>query len=291
MLNDRPCEGKLTYADRSSAQVEYPKKCDDLFSGYKPTPKKPSPQKDLRKRQTSKSPESTSLSAGESGSNSKQQRKRTGTLTDVNKHWQANDADKHVQLFDVAKSSAEYKEVHDICGFDFVTRYEIRRLQRIQNPALWAGYRAYRESKKEPNEIWAVHGSLLDSLDNISANGFNRSYNGKNATSYGKGAYFAKTGICTYSCSSRYAAPNADGTQSMILASVVQGKSTLGTPDMVEPPCIDAATKLRYDTTTDSNGTIIVTYKDHQAYPAYLITFKSVDQQQVCVCVCVCVCV
>ena len=108
-------------------------------------------------------------------------------------HWQANDADKLVQLFDVAKSSAEYKEVHDICGFRFVTRYEIRRLQRIQNPSLWASYRAYRESKKEPNEIWAVHGSDKDSLDNISANGFNRSYNGKNATVYGKGSYFAKT--------------------------------------------------------------------------------------------------
>ena len=86
-------------------------------------------------------------------------------------YWRANDADKHVQLFDVPKSSAEYKEVYDILARDaFVTKYEIRRLQRIQNPALWAGYRAYRESKNEPNEIWAVHGSVLDSLDNISAN-------------------------------------------------------------------------------------------------------------------------
>ncbi len=205
-------------------------------------------------------------------------------------HWQANHADKHVQLFDVPKSSAEYNEVYDILATDaFVTTYEIRRLQRIQNPALWASYRAYRESKKEPNEIWAVHGSVLDSLNNISANGFNRSYNGKNATLYGKGAYFAKTGMFTFSCS--YAVQSTDGTQSMILARVVQGKSTLGTSDMLEPPYIDAATKLRYDTTTDGSGLIIVTYKDQQAYPAYLITFKSVDQQQQQVCVCVCVCV
>ena len=207
-------------------------------------------------------------------------------------YWRANDADKHVQLFDLPESNAEYKEVvYDILARDvFVTKYEIRRLQRIQNPALWASYRAYRESKKEPNEIWAVHGSVLDSLDNISATGFNRSYNGKNATLYGKGAYFAKTGNFTYSCSHLYAAPNTDGTQSMILARVVQGKSTLGTPTMLEPPYIDAATKLRYDTTTDPSGIILVTYKDQQAYPAYLITFKSVDRQQVCVCVCVCVC-
>jgi len=191
------------------------------------------------------------------------------------KYWRANDADKHVQLFDVPKSSAEYEEVYDILARDaFVTKYEIRRLQRIQNPSLLAGYRAYKESKKEPNEIWAVHGSVLDSLDNISANGFNRSYNGKNATVFGKGAYFAKTGNFTYSCSPRYAAPNTDGTQSMILARVVQGKSTLGTSDMLEPPYIDAQTKLRYDTTTDGSGLILVTYKDQQAYPAYLITFK-----------------
>jgi hypothetical protein len=69
----------------------------------------------------------------------------------------------------VPESSDEYKEVvYDILARDvFVTKYEIRRLQRIQNPSLWAGYRAYRESKKKPNEIWAVHGSVLDSLDNI----------------------------------------------------------------------------------------------------------------------------
>jgi poly [ADP-ribose] polymerase 10/14/15 len=201
-------------------------------------------------------------------------------------YWQENDTDKDVQLFDVPKSSAEYNEVYDILASDdFVTTNEIRRLQRIQNHTLWASYRAYRESKKEPNEIWAVHGSLLDSLENISANGFNRSYSGKNATVFGKGAYFAKTGNFTYSCSPRYAAPNTDGTQSMILARVVQGKSTVGTSDMLEPPYIDEKTKLRYDTTSNSNGTIIVTYKDQQAYPAYLITFKSVDQQQVCVCV------
>ena len=206
-------------------------------------------------------------------------------------HWQANDADKHVQLFDVAKSSAEYKEVHDICGPAFVRRYEISRLQRIQNPALWAGYRVQREHTKEPNEIWAVHGSVLDSLDNISANGFNRSYNGKNATLYGKGTYFAKIGNFTYSCSPLYAAPSTDGTQSIILAKVVEGKSTLGTPDMVVPPYIDAATRLRYDSTTDPNGTILVTYNDYQAYPAYFITFKPMGQPlQVCVCVCVCVC-
>ena len=204
-------------------------------------------------------------------------------------HWQANDADKHVQLFDVAKSSAEYKEVHDICGPAFVRRYEISRLQRIQNPALWAGYRVQREHTKEPNEIWAVHGSVLDSLDNISANGFNRSYNGKNATLYGKGTYFAKIGNFTYSCSPLYAAPSTDGTQSIILAKVVEGKSTLGTPDMVVPPYIDAATRLRYDSTTDPNGTILVTYNDYQAYPAYFITFKPMGQPlQVCVCVCVC---
>ncbi len=216
-------------------------------------------------------------------------------ISNLPEHWQATD--QHVQLFDVPNPSAEYKEVYDIlarevdeikkkpsvCGSAFVMKYQILRLQRIQNPALWASYRAYREayreSKKEPNEVWAVHGSDKDSLDNISANGFNRSYNGKNATAYGKGAYFAKSTNFTYSCCPRYAAPDTDGSQSMILARVIEGKSTLGRSDMLEPPYIDAATKLRYDTTTDPNGTIIVTYKDQQAYPAYFITFKPWGRQ------------
>jgi hypothetical protein len=96
------------------------------------------------------------------------------------------------------------------------------RLQRIQNPALWAQDRAYRETKNEPNKISALRGILLDSLENISANGFNCSYNGKNATLYGQGAYLAKTGNFTFACPSQNAAPNTDGTESMILARVVQ---------------------------------------------------------------------
>lgn len=44
-----------------------------------------------------------------------------------------------------------------------------------------------------------------------------RSYNGKNATLYGKGAYFAKTGNYSYAAQQLYAKPHPDGTQRLIL--------------------------------------------------------------------------
>ena len=62
----------------------------------------------------------------------------------------------------------------------------------------------------------------------------------------------------------------------MILARVLEGKQCLGNPTMVEPPIIIGyeETMLRYDTTRDMYSSIVVTYRDQQAYPAYLISFK-----------------
>ena len=62
----------------------------------------------------------------------------------------------------------------------------------------------------------------------------------------------------------------------MILARVLEGKQCLGNQTMVEPPVITGyeETMLRYDTTRDMFSSIVVTYRDQQAYPAYLISFK-----------------
>lgn len=56
-----------------------------------------------------------------------------------------------------------------------------------------------------------------------------RSYNGKNATLYGKGAYFAKAGNYAYAAGRRYALPHhLDGMQRLILALVLEGDRTIG---------------------------------------------------------------
>lgn len=52
-----------------------------------------------------------------------------------------------------------------------------------------SSYEAHRKFKSQfgadPKEIWAVHGSDHVSLTNIAEYGFNRSYKGKHACSYG----------------------------------------------------------------------------------------------------------
>jgi hypothetical protein len=151
-------------------------------------------------------------------------------------HWQKQ-TKLPMELFDVTKQDPEYVQVLEILGKDstdliktsaaaakncwnfcpFLYTYDVLHVQRIQNPILWDAYAAYKATKlrtgQDANETWAAHGSNLESLTNIAANGFNRSYNGKNATAYGKGAYFAKSGNFAYSAQHAYAAPHQDGFQ------------------------------------------------------------------------------
>ena len=151
-------------------------------------------------------------------------------------HWQKQ-TKLPMELFDVTKQDPEYVQVLEILGKDstdliktsaaaprncwnfgpFLDTYDVMHVQRIQNPILWDAYAACKATKlrteQDANETWAAHGSTKESLTNIAANGFNRSYNGKNATAYGKGAYFAKSGNFAYSAQHAYAAPHQDGFQ------------------------------------------------------------------------------
>ena len=108
---------------------------------------------------------------------------------------------------------------------------------------LRSSYEAHKSFKSQhgsdPNEVWAVHGSDDASLMNIAEYGFNRSYKGKHACSYGlsvcgvevgkiaaarlflkidilhagQGIYFAMSGNFAYSGQCLYSASAADGTQ------------------------------------------------------------------------------
>jgi hypothetical protein len=110
------------------------------------------------------------------------------------KFWQEMNHGWVKQLFDVPKGSDEYKEVSDILAQDtvaicakrnpwgfaaFLTCYELLKLERIQNPTLYACYMALKTSKikahQDPKEIYAVHGSAKETIDNICSGGFNRS--------------------------------------------------------------------------------------------------------------------
>ena len=76
---------------------------------------------------------------------------------------------------------------------------EVLSVERVQNETLWRTYAAKKETTRARSgatvdecERSLFHGTDEDTAPKIVAQGFNRSFCGKNATMYGKGVYFAK---------------------------------------------------------------------------------------------------
>jgi hypothetical protein len=94
--------------------------------------------------------------------------------------------------------------------------------------------------------------------------GFDRSYNGKNAVSLGRGVYFARDAM--YSSNPKYSVPDADGVQRMLLCRVAVGRFCKGTAGCHRPHLPGSTTEC-FDTTVDSvdDPSMFVTFKDHQA--------------------------
>lgn len=97
---------------------------------------------------------------------------------------------------------------------------------------------------------------------------------------YGKGVYFARD--ASYSAHPIYAVPDKKGHQYMMACRVVVGEYCMGRQDALTPDVRDHKSHSLYDSTVGLKGndtmtrpTIFVTYHDAQAYPEYLITFKS----------------
>ena len=76
-------------------------------------------------------------------------------------------------------------------------------VERVQNATLWRTYTAKKQTMlarpgatadacERDFERSLFHGTDEDTAPKIVAQGFNRSFCGKNATMYGKGVYFAK---------------------------------------------------------------------------------------------------
>ena len=122
---------------------------------------------------------------------------------------------------------------------------------------------------------WLFHGCNVEVVDKILQQGFNRSFCGKNATMYGKGVYFARDAC--YSAHTIYAVPDRKGIQYMLACRVVVGEYCKGKQDALTPDIRDHKTHALYDTTVNNlkDPSIYVTYHDAQAYPEYLITFKT----------------
>ena len=61
----------------------------------------------------------------------------------------------------------------------------------------------------------------------------------------------------------------------MFLCRVLTGFDCKGNRDQLVPDVRDSARHILYDTTTNPDKTIFVTYHDSQQYPEYIIEFRS----------------
>jgi len=116
------------------------------------------------------------------------------------------------------------------------------------------------------------HGTRLDLLPKILHQGFLRQF--ADRTKYGKGMYFARN--AGYSSNPKYAKPDDDGFQHLLLCNVICGMWAKGDSTMKVPPPKKDNAFLPHETTVDDvrNPSIFVTYQDDQALPVFLISFK-----------------
>lgn len=100
--------------------------------------------------------------------------------------------------------------------------------------------------------------------------GFDRDFAGDaNAALSGRGSYFARD--ASYSADPKYAKRDRNGVQWMALCRVARGKSVRGNRSSTKFSTVTQGAHSTHNTT----GDVFVTYADAQAYPEFLIGFKS----------------
>ncbi|XP_077997138.1 protein mono-ADP-ribosyltransferase PARP14-like isoform X2 [Glandiceps talaboti] len=193
--------------------------------------------------------------------------------------WKPMPENKAYEMVTLDAKSPEHQEVEKFFRKTYTPK-KVVQIRRIQNPGLYRSYVVLKQNMdaknppKTENERLLFHGTSADTIDNINAGGFNRSFAGKNATAYGKGTYFAVQ--ASYSAGG-YAAPDSSGVMHMYRAKVLTGEYTLGNKSMVVPPsknpndptdCFDSVVNNM------SSPIMFVVFQDAMAYPEYLISFQ-----------------
>lgn len=201
----------------------------------------------------------------------------SGDALDALKHpdeWQAVKDPAVVQFFTLP-DGVEKQAVVD--AFLKTTQVKVQSVERIQNVALWQSFAVKRETILAREGIAADdeagkarlikrclwHGTDEATVNKIAQQGFNRIFNGKNATMYGKGTYFARD--ASYSVGTTYSRPDDKGIQHMFACRVTIGEYCKGVKDAPVP---DARQGYQlYDTTVNdmANPSIFVAYHDAQA--------------------------
>ena len=125
------------------------------------------------------------------------------------------------------------------------------------------------------NEKRLFHGTSPSSVEAICKNNFDWRLNGKNATAYGKGSYFAVKASYSHS----YTTEDGKKSRFMFLAKVLAGSYIKGESSYRRPPPKQPSNPISdlYDSCVNrqSNPTIFVIFDKNQIYPEYIIQYRS----------------
>eukprot|EP00622_Pseudochattonella_farcimen_P001904 FR736719.1.p1 GENE.FR736719.1~~FR736719.1.p1 ORF type:complete len:292 (+),score=16.34 FR736719.1:3-878(+) len=188
-------------------------------------------------------------------------------------YWQAaktavEDEQVGARLHDLRETDEEYEQlstqfqatIHGMRPDNTpqLNNVRILKIQRIENLQLWQSYAAKKASmllraKKEgidPIEyersyLW--HGTNAGVVENIYQQGFNRIFNGVNATLYGKGVYFARDSGYSYA----YCQPAQRNEPFLMFACrIMAGEFCVGKKDQPVPDERIPAHKTLFDSDT-----------------------------------------
>ena len=105
------------------------------------------------------------------------------------KNWTEMPKDTSVSLFGLLPASQEYQQVHKL--FTRTSTKKVVQIMRIQNPALYLRYKAFKQMldfdpncKNKSNEMLLWHGFDADCIRQIYTNGFNGGFAGKKGEVY-----------------------------------------------------------------------------------------------------------
>ena len=159
----------------------------------------------------------------------------------------------------------------------------LHNIYRVQNVTLFVQYMTEKRKMDQmyatqadfsvSKELFLYHGTNRMNVENINANGFDRSYSGTNGTVYGKGAYFARD--LSYSANDKFSPVDAtSGHKFVYAARVLVGRFCQGTPNMQYLPNQESG--ISFDSAVDNVAypNVFVIFRDIRAYPSYLFEFS-----------------
>ncbi|XP_023020250.2 protein mono-ADP-ribosyltransferase PARP12-like [Leptinotarsa decemlineata] len=163
----------------------------------------------------------------------------------------------------------EYYNVNIIFKHTMFNGRNVNKIERIENPFLYAQYQLSMLKKKwrygSVKELTLFHGTKSTYIDSICKNNFDWRKMGRHGFRYRK---FGRR--MSFSPSARYASDYPrrchENPRIMFVVKVLEGSRCLGVPDLVIPP-------EPHDTSAKSDGDVVVKYFDNEFYPEYIISY------------------